>query len=96
MNKKFEKVMASTRKASKETVFRGDNAKNNGYGNLRHYTDDGYSGTNFKRPGFQELLADIEEDRVGTLIVKDKADRHLLPGFILTRVRERDPPCTRK
>jgi hypothetical protein len=32
MNKKFEKVMASTRKASKETVFRGDNAKNNGYG----------------------------------------------------------------
>lgn len=32
MNKKFEKVMASTRKASKETVFCGDNAKNNGYG----------------------------------------------------------------
>ena len=32
MNKKFEKVTASIRKASKETVFRGDNAKNNGYG----------------------------------------------------------------
>jgi DNA invertase Pin-like site-specific DNA recombinase len=48
-----------------------DYAKNNGYGNIRHYTDDGYSGTNFKRPGFQTLLADIEEDRIGTLIVKD-------------------------
>ena len=48
-----------------------DYAKKNGYGNIRHYTDDGYSGTNFKRPGFQALLSDIEEDRVGTLIVKD-------------------------
>lgn len=33
MNKKFEKVTAGTHKVSKETVIRGDNAKNNGYGN---------------------------------------------------------------
>ena len=32
MNKKSEKVMARTHKVSKETVVRGDNAKNNGYG----------------------------------------------------------------
>ena len=48
-----------------------DYAKNRGLRNIRHFSDYGYSGTNFKRPGFQELLADIEEDRVGTLIVKD-------------------------
>ena len=28
--------------------------------NLRWYTDDGYSGANFQRPGFQAMLADIE------------------------------------
>ena len=32
MRKKFEKITAGTHKVSKETVFRGDNAKNNGYG----------------------------------------------------------------
>ena len=35
-------------------------AKQNGFTNLRWYTDDGYSGANFQRPGFQAMLADIE------------------------------------
>ena len=39
--------------------------------NLRWYTDDGYSGANFQRPGFQSMLADIEAGKVGTVIVKD-------------------------
>ena len=33
-------------------------AKQNGFSNLRWYTDDGYSGANFQRPGFQAMLAD--------------------------------------
>ena len=47
-------------------------AKQNGFSNLRWYTDDGYSGANFQRPGFQAMLADIEAGKVGTVIVKDK------------------------
>ena len=46
-------------------------AKQNGFTNLRWYTDDGYSGANFQRPGFQSMLADIEAGKVGTVIVKD-------------------------
>lgn len=46
-------------------------AKQNGFTNLRWYTDDGYSGVNFQRPGFQAMLADIEAGKVGTVIVKD-------------------------
>ena len=46
-------------------------AKQNGFGNLKWYTDDGYSGANFQRPGFQSMLADIEAGLVGTVIVKD-------------------------
>ena len=46
-------------------------AKQNGFTNLQWYTDDGYSGANFQRPGFQAMLADIEAGKVGTVIVKD-------------------------
>ncbi len=46
-------------------------ARQNGFANIRWYTDDGYSGANFQRPGFQAMLADIEAGIVGTVIVKD-------------------------
>lgn len=36
-----------------------------------YYLDDGYSGTNFDRPGFQTLLADLRAGKVNCVIVKD-------------------------
>ena len=38
---------------------------------VEEYTDDGYTGRNFNRPGFQAMLAEIEAGKVGTVIVKD-------------------------
>ena len=35
------------------------------------YIDDGYTGTNFKRPDFQRMIADIEEGLINCVIVKD-------------------------
>lgn len=35
------------------------------------YTDDGYSGTSFSRPGFRQLLADIEAGKINTVLTKD-------------------------
>ena len=49
----------------------GDYAQSHGYPNPKFYTDDGFSGTNFNRPGFQELIRDVDAGRVGTIIVKD-------------------------
>ena len=37
-----------------------DYARRNGFGNIRHFTDDGFSGVNFNRPGFQALIKEIE------------------------------------
>jgi DNA invertase Pin-like site-specific DNA recombinase len=46
-------------------------ANQNKYCNARFYIDDGYSGTNFERPGFLELKSDIENELVSLVITKD-------------------------
>ena len=46
-------------------------AADKGYYNIKVVTDDGYTGTNFNRPGFQEAFALIQHRRVGRFIVKD-------------------------
>ncbi|EOS22459.1 hypothetical protein C806_03653 [Lachnospiraceae bacterium 3-1] len=46
-------------------------AKQNGFSNLKWYTDDGFSGANFNRPSFKRLIADIEAGKVGCVITKD-------------------------
>lgn len=35
------------------------------------YVDDGYSGTNFSRPGFQKMMRDIERGEIDCIVVKD-------------------------
>ena len=37
----------------------------------KFYVDDGYTGTDFNRPGFQELMADIKDAKINSVIVKD-------------------------
>lgn len=46
-------------------------ASDHGFGNTKLYVDDGWSGANFNRPGFQEMLGDIEAGLVGICICKD-------------------------
>ena len=48
-----------------------DYAKCNGYTDLVHFTDDGYSGGNFDRPGWKKMLRQIEDGSIGAVIVKD-------------------------
>ena len=38
---------------------------------VKDYTDDGYTGTNFNRPGFIEMINDIENEMINMVIVKD-------------------------
>ena len=48
-----------------------DYAKKHGFKNIRHFSDDGWSGTNFDRPAWKELIAEVKAGNVENLILKD-------------------------
>lgn len=48
-----------------------DYCKQMGFEICKIYVDDGYSGMNFNRPGFQEMLEDIHSGRINMVITKD-------------------------
>ena len=64
-------------------------ARDHGITQYRYYVDDGYTGTNFNRPGFKEMLADIETGHVVSVIVKDMSrfGRNYLEVGLYTEIR---------
>ena len=64
-------------------------AKEHGIDNFKIYKDDGFSGTNFNRPGFQEMLDDIEDGLVSMVVVKDMSrfGRNYLEVGMYTEIR---------
>ena len=73
-------------------------ALEHGYTNFRFYIDDGISGTTFNRPGFQQMIADIEAGLVKRVIIKDMLNSWRIRGFSLKmqRLRCRSPSRRRK
>lgn len=63
-------------------------AKDHGYENIRHYTDDGYSGGSFERPGWKKMIEDIESALISTVIAKDmsRIDRNYLEVGYYTEI----------
>lgn len=63
-------------------------AAKNGFTNIRHFSDDGYTGGNFQRPGWQEMIAEIEAGNVALVICKDmsRAGRDYLQTGFYTEV----------
>ena len=69
-----------------------DYAAQHGFTNIRHYTDDGYSGGSFDRPGWKRMVADIEAGKVGAVIAKDmsRIGRDYLQVGLYTEVMFRE------
>ena len=54
-----------------QKIFLENYAREHGFENCVHYTDDGWSGGNFERPAWQQMIQDIEAEKIGAVIVKD-------------------------
>jgi len=48
-------------------------AQRNSFGNIRHFYDDGITGTSFNRPGLNAMLEEIKAGNVATVIIKDQS-----------------------
>ena len=66
---KDDELKGESNSISNQKKYLEDYARKNGFQNLKHYTDDGFTGTNFNRPGFQEMIADVEAGIIDTIIV---------------------------
>lgn len=84
MLRQSDKITALYCRLSRDDELQGDSnsivnqkailskyAKENHFPNPQFFVDDGYSGANFDRPSWSELVALIEDEKVGVLIVKD-------------------------
>lgn len=61
--------------------------------NPRHFADDGISGTRFDRPAFLEMMEEIEEGNIGTVLIKDMSRLgrdYLRVGQIVEMFRQKD------
>lgn len=66
-------------------------AVRNGFTSFVHRTDDGWSGTRWDRPGFLQMMNDIERGGVGQILIKDMSRLgrdHLRVGLFLEQLRE--------
>ena len=63
--------MGDSNSIANQKIYLQAQADKRGYTNVVHYTDDGWSGGNFERPGWKKLIADIEAGKVAHVIVKD-------------------------
>ena len=48
-----------------------DYAKEHGFTNCVHFTDDGWSGANFDRPNWKRMIEGIEKGEIAAVLVKD-------------------------
>jgi len=69
-----------------------DYANRQGFTNIRHFTDDGISGTRFDRPGFVKMMDEIEADNVAIVICKDTSRLgrdYLRVGMFMETLRQK-------
>ena len=70
LSKDDERRGESTSIGTQRAILR-DFCKFNQYTVHKEYIDDGYSGLNFERPGFREMVKDIQEGTINMIVTKD-------------------------
>ena len=108
MNQQPDKITALYCRLSQDDALDGESnsitnqkallskyASDHGFRNTRFFVDDGFSGTSFQRPGFQEMMRYVEDYSVSAVIVIHAEFKYQLRvirvniDIILTALRQR-------
>ena len=97
-----EKITAGYERLSKDDLLAGESmsiqnqktiieayAARHGFANIRHFLDDGVTGTVFRRPGLDAMLEEIKAGNVATVIIKDAYVKHTTTNFLISYVKIR-------
>lgn len=68
---KDDELQGESNSITNQKNYLEEYAQAKGLTNIRHYTDDGFSGVTFNRPGFQKMIADVEAGLIDAICVKD-------------------------
>ncbi|MDY4544218.1 MAG: recombinase family protein [Bacilli bacterium] len=82
-NKKYESDSESI--INQKEILK-DYCLKNRFNLIDEYVDDGYSGTNFDRPGFIRLIEDIKNKKINLVVVKDLSRLgrdHVMTGYYI-------------
>ena len=104
MNRQPDRITALYCRLSRDDELQGDSnsivnqkeilwryAEENRFPNPRFFVDDGYSGTNFDRPAYQEMMDLVEDRQITAIIVKDHSRlgrNRLVIGQLLEEILE--------
>ena len=83
---KDKKYESDSESVSNQKEILRNYCKHNGFNLVNEYVDDGYSGTNFDRPGFAKMIEDIKAKKINLVIVKDLSRLgrdHVMTGYYI-------------
>ena len=83
---KDKKYESDSESVTNQKELLRDYVKCHNYNLVNEYVDDGFSGTDFERPGFQRLMEDIKNKKINCVIVKDLSRLgrdHVMTGYYI-------------
>lgn len=66
-----DELQGDSKSIKNQIVILQKYADDNGFTNAEFFVDDGVSGTTFDRPAFQDIIAEMDNGNISTIIVKD-------------------------
>ncbi|MFI3226951.1 MAG: recombinase family protein [Clostridia bacterium] len=66
-----DELQGESNSITNQKAYLEEFAKQNGFNRIVHFSDDGYSGVDFNRPAFKQMIAEVEKGNVAQIICKD-------------------------
>ena len=83
---KDKKYESDSESVTNQKELLRDYVKNHNFNLVNEYVDDGFSGTDFDRPGFQKMMEDIKNKKINCVVVKDLSRLgrdHVMTGYYI-------------